>query len=210
MSQEYASGGNAILLAMSDDISPDEYRLDAQPCTIGRAAGCAILARRTDISRLHAIIEPKGPRYVLNDADSVNGTYVNGRRITGPHMLVDNDVIGLGAPTPLLRFLDPDATIQNPGKLQYDERTMAFWLNGKALELTKTQYRLLLHLYRNIGSVCTRESCARAIWDRDFDPVVDAGALDQALNSLRRVLRQADPGSNLIQTHRGLGYELTM
>lgn len=201
--------GNAALVALSDDISPAEYHLGSEVCTIGRARGCRVLVPRDDISRLHARIEASGPRFILSDAGSVNGTYVNGRRITSPHMLADDDAIGLGSPMPLLRFLDPDATIQSGGKLRYDEKSM-FWLNSRPLELTKTQFRLLLHLYRNFGSVCTRESCAEAIWNRDFDPGLDAGALDQAINSLRRVLREADPETDLIQTRRGVGYELVM
>lgn len=209
---EAASNGSgiAMLLAMNDGITPTEYRLDGAVCTIGRAQGCQILVPGAQISRLHAKIEPSGPRYILSDAGSVNGTYVNGRRISGPHMLADDDTIGLGSPAPSLRFLDPDATVQTAGKLRYDERTMVFWLNNQPMELTKMQFRLLLHLYRNLGAVCSRESCAEAIWNRDFEPGLDAGALDQAINSLRRVLRQVDPEADLIQTRRGMGYELVM
>ncbi|MFV9506278.1 MAG: winged helix-turn-helix domain-containing protein [Oscillochloridaceae bacterium umkhey_bin13] len=201
---------HALLLALNAAISPPEFLLDAQPCTLGRGQGCVVLVTGPQISRLHARIEPSGPRYVLSDAGSVNGTYVNGRQLTGPHTLVHDDLIGLGSPTPLLRFLDPDATVPTVGMLRYDDRTLSFQLDGQPLELTKSQYRLLLHLYRNMGAVCTRESCAEALWGRDFDPGMDAGALDQAINSLRRALRQAVPDTDLIQTRRGLGYELVL
>lgn len=202
-----------VLLAMHEDVTPSEYYLDDVVCTIGRAPGCRILIQGAQISRLHARIEPvEGARYVLSDAGSVNGTYVNGRRVTGSHILRHDDIIGLGAPTPLLRFLDADATVYSSGTLTYDERTMVFRLQTTPLDLTMTQFRLLSHLYRNVGSVCSRESCAQALWGRDYEPGLDAGALDQAFNSLRRVLRDADPehGGDLIQTRRGLGYELVL
>jgi hypothetical protein len=200
----------AILLAMAAHISPVEYQLTDECCTIGRGRGCRILVTGTEISRLHAQIEPSGPRYILSDAGSINGTYVNGRQITAPHTLANDDTIGLGSPVPLLRFIDQDATVQSGGGLRYDERTLTFWLNGQPLDLTKSQYRLLLHLYRNLGAVCSRENCAEALWGRDFDPGMDAGALDQAINSLRRALRQVDPELDLIRTRRGLGYELVL
>lgn len=200
----------AILLAMHASVTPAEHRLGSKSCTIGRAESCQIRVTGKQISRLHARIEASGPRYILTDAGSVNGSYINGKRITGPHTLVDDDTIGLGSPTPLLRFLDPDATMQSSGALRYDEHSLTFILNGQELALSKTQQKLLLHLYRNLGSVCTRESCAEAIWSHDFAPGMDAGALDQALNSLRRALRDADPNTELIYTRRGKGYELVL
>lgn len=195
---------------MHNSITPAEYRLDNKVCTIGRAEGCQIRVTGNQISRLHARIEASGPRYILSDAGSVNGTYINGRRITGPQTLVDDDTIGLGSPAPILRFVDPDATMQTSGALRYDEHALMFILNGQPLELSKTQQKLLLHLYRNLGSVCSRESCAEAIWSHDFAPGMDAGALDQALNSLRRALRDVDPDAELIHTRRGRGYELVL
>jgi pSer/pThr/pTyr-binding forkhead associated (FHA) protein len=210
MGDDFIHDELAFLLAMAAQITPAEYQLSDERCTIGRGRGCRILVPGTQISRLHAQIEASGPRYILSDAGSVNGTYVNGRQLTGPHTLANNDTIGLGSPVPLLRFVDQDATVMSDGSLRYDERALTFWLQGQALDLTKSQYRLLLHLYRNLGAVCSRESCAEALWGRDFDPGMDAGALDQALNSLRRALRQVDPELDLIKTRRGMGYELVL
>jgi DNA-binding response OmpR family regulator len=210
MEEDFIRDEVAILLAIAAQITPAEYQLTDERCTIGRARGCRILVPGTQISRLHAQIERSGPRYILSDAGSVNGTYVNGRQISGPHTLAHDDTIGLGSPAPLLRFIDQDATVMSDSGLRYDERALTFWLQGQALELTKSQHRLLLHLYRNLGAVCSRESCAEALWGRDFDPGMDAGALDQAINSLRRTLRQAVPGNDFIQTRRGLGYELIL
>ena len=52
--------------------------------------------------------------------------------------------------------------------------TAPFFLDQQPLELTAAQFRLLSHLYQNVGNLCTRESCAAAIWGRDYDPGMDA------------------------------------
>src|SRR5256885_2092029 len=68
----------------------------------------------------------------------------------------------------------------------------------------------LRYLLHDAGNLCTRESCAAAIWGRDYDPGMDAAALDRAIANLRRLLRQIDPSSDAFQTQRGLGYLLKL
>jgi DNA-binding response OmpR family regulator len=200
----------ARLVALHEDVQPREHTLEADICTIGRSPVCQVVAARNLVSRLHARIQRDGPRYVLHDAASANGTFVNGRRIQGPHQLADNDRIGMGAPAELLRFVDPDPTFVPANRLRYDERAMAFSIGSQPLDLTPAQFRLLYHLYQHAGDVCTRESCAEALWGRDFDPGLDADALDRAISALRGRLRQAAPDADLLQTRRGLGYVLNL
>ena len=198
----------ARLLALHDDVQPADSMLEGDVYTLGRSPLCQIVVARSIVSRLHAKIEREGPRYQLVDAGSANGTFVNGKRISAPHILSDRDVIGLGAATGALRFLDPDPTVIPVARLRYDERTMQFTLGNTPLELTPAQFRLLHHLYQFAGEVCTRESCAAALWGHDYDPGMDADALDRAFSSLRGQLRRADPDADLIETRRGLGYVL--
>lgn len=203
----------AHLLALHDDIHPAESVLEADVYTLGRSPLCQIVVPRSIISRLHAKIEREGPRYLLVDAGSANGTFVNGQRLHAPHVLGDRDLIGLGAATALLRFLDPDPTVVTLARLRYDERSMTFFLGDSALDLTPAQFRLLHHLYQYAGEVCTRESCAEALWGREYEPGMDADALDRAFSSLRSQLRRADntaDTADLIETRRGLGYVLNL
>jgi DNA-binding response OmpR family regulator len=199
----------ARVLALDEDVQPAEHTLDAEVCTIGRSPMCQIVVGRNVVSRLHAQIERAGPRYVLRDAGSANGTFVNGRRIAEPHVLKDRDVLGFGSPAGALRFADPDPTVVPAGRLRYDEQLMRFFLEQQPADLTPAQFRLLHHLYQHAGQVCTRESCAQAIWGRDYDPGLDADALDRTINSLRAKLRQLGP-ADLIETRRGLGYVLNL
>jgi DNA-binding response OmpR family regulator len=199
----------AQILGLHDDIEPGEYVLEGDVCTIGRSSMCHVVVQRAIVSRLHAKIERDGPRYVLYDAGSANGTYVNTRRIYEPHLLKDRDMIGLGGPTALIRFRDPDPTLIPAFRLTFSEPAMTFSLNKKPVDLTPAQFRLLHYLYQHAGEVCTRESCAQAIWGRDYDPGLDADALDRAMSNLRGQLRQVDSETDLIETRRGLGYVLT-
>lgn len=206
----------AKVFSLGENTQPAEFVLEADVCTIGRSVTCdIIITRRQTVSRLHAKIEREGPRYVLHDANSANGTFVNGRRINEPHLLGDDDTIGLGTPTPLLRFSDPDptATFTVQGLLHYNEHTMTFFLDQQKIDLTPYEFRLLHHLYQHAGDVCTRESCAEAVWDRNYDPGPDDDNLDRTVSNIRGKLRKlgltVDP-AEIVKTRRGLGYELIL
>jgi DNA-binding response OmpR family regulator len=114
----------------------------------------------------------------------------------------------LGAASAILRFVDPDPTVIPVTRLRYDEHAMTFTLGNSPLELTPAQFRLLHHLSQFAGEVCTRESCAAALWGHDYDPGMDADALDRAFSTLRGQLRRVDAEADLIETRRGLGYVL--
>ncbi len=63
---------------------------------IGRGVDSDIIVDNTAISRQHSSIELKDGRYILTDLGSLNGTFVNGKRITGPTHVTEHDVINLG------------------------------------------------------------------------------------------------------------------
>jgi pSer/pThr/pTyr-binding forkhead associated (FHA) protein len=83
---------------------PAIYLLDIEPCTIGRSPLCRLMISYPIVSRLHAKVERSGAGYLLSDIGSANGTFLNGRRLCKPHLLLNGDVIGLGTAAPILRF----------------------------------------------------------------------------------------------------------
>ncbi|MEI8306519.1 MAG: FHA domain-containing protein [Chloroflexales bacterium] len=199
----------ALLLALNEQaVQPTEFSLRGAVSTIGRETGCDVVVQRREVSRLHARIERQGLRYVLIDAGSANGTYVNGRRLTEAHPLQTEDLIGLGSGPSLLKFVDPLDTYVPSRGLRYDDQMMVFLLDGRALDLTPGQSRLLLLLYRNAGRLCTRDECALHIWGQPYETAQHAAALDMLVAGLRARIRQADTDSDLIKTRRGLGYML--
>ena len=195
------------LLALEPEIQPEEFRLASDAITLGRSSLCEIVVPRDTVSRLHARIVRDGPRFLLHDAGSVNGTFVNGERVTAPHLLAHRDQIGLGSPAPLLAYADPDPTVIAGSRLRYDERTLRFSLAGQPLELTPNELRLLRFLHQGAGQVRTREACAVAIWGEEYAPGWEADALDRVVSNLRGKLRRLDP-ADVIRTRPGLGYEL--
>jgi DNA-binding response OmpR family regulator len=198
----------ARLVALNDATTPAEFLLVGAEHTIGRAPTCDIVVQRQTVSRLHARVMREGPRHVLHDAGSANGTFVNGQQLVGPHLLSNRDTISLGSAGDVLRFVDPDPTVVPVSRLRLDERAQLFYLGAQPLELTPGQHKLLTYLYRHLGELCSREGCAEAIWGRDYDPGLDAEALDRAVSNLRGVLRRAGEGAELLQTRRGMGYVL--
>jgi DNA-binding response OmpR family regulator len=198
-----------ILRAIRPDVEPAEYSLDDSECTMGRAGDCRIVVNRPFSSRLHARIHWDGHYFVLEDNQSVNGTYVNGRRVEGAHKLKHGDEIGLGDPTGLLAYLDDDRTMQSNTRLRFDARRWRFEWDGQPVVLSTDQFALLITLYDQRGQTCDRGSCARAVWSRDYDAYMDADALDQVASRLRARLRQTDPeAADLLVTVRGHGYML--
>ncbi|MCI0694546.1 winged helix-turn-helix domain-containing protein [candidate division KSB1 bacterium] len=206
--QETLLPNSAKLVALHADVQEREYWLIHDRYAIGRLPDvCQIVVTRKIVSRIHAEIERRGSHFVLRNL-SRNQTFVEGSPIEGEHILAHSEKIGLAVPEPLLAFADSDPTIIPVEILHYDPRAMIFHLKGQPIDLAPSEFRLLQHLYRRKGEVCTRESCAEAIWGKDFLPEMAADNLDKALFSLRKKLRKVDEGAELIKIRRGIGYVL--
>ncbi len=79
------------------------YPLTHGSNVIGRAFDAEVHIQHEGVSRRHAQITEELGRYVLEDLDSTNGTFHQGRAAIGPVELRDGDRIGLGAGV-VLRF----------------------------------------------------------------------------------------------------------
>src|SRR5215475_9633041 len=65
--------------------------------TLGRGEEAGVLIEDPEVSRVHAVLCPTPEGLELHDLGSLNGTWVNGERISGPTVLAPGDVIKLGA-----------------------------------------------------------------------------------------------------------------
>ncbi|HEY6784414.1 MAG TPA: trypsin-like peptidase domain-containing protein [Gemmatimonadales bacterium] len=74
--------------------------------------------RDLDASSRHAAIMQRGSDYVLQDQQSKNGTFVNGKKVAGDVVLADGDVIKCGADGPAFEFhiLERDAQGTTPAE----------------------------------------------------------------------------------------------
>jgi len=67
--------------------------------TIGRDAACDLVLSHMTVSRSHAGLRREAGRWMLSDAGSMNGTRVNGWRVTGPVPVRAGDEVMFGAIT---------------------------------------------------------------------------------------------------------------
>ena len=90
------------------------YALDKGEIKVGRDISNDIIINDAEVSRKHARITIQGDSYVLEDLGSTNGTFVDGERLTGPHILGLGQTISLGENVTLdfeaVQF-DPDVTL---------------------------------------------------------------------------------------------------
>jgi predicted component of type VI protein secretion system len=86
------------LRARGPDTPPvPPLRLDGRGAVIGRSADAdwRLPDPRSLVSSRHCEVAHRDGVYVLVDT-STNGTFVNGRRLAGPHRLANGDTIGIG------------------------------------------------------------------------------------------------------------------
>jgi len=63
---------------------------------VGRAPGCQFVLTDLTVSRFHAEIRVEGNGWTISDLGSMNGTKVNGWRLTGPAAVRPGDQIAFG------------------------------------------------------------------------------------------------------------------
>ncbi|MDR0861182.1 MAG: response regulator transcription factor [Oscillospiraceae bacterium] len=88
----------------------------------------------------------------------------------------------------------------------FDFETLRFEKNGQAVELSKTEARLLQALFSNKGQTLTREQLLERIWT-DGTEFVDENALSVAVRRLRAKLEDEPSEPRFIVTVHGIGYK---
>jgi two-component system response regulator RegX3 len=96
--------------------------------------------------------------------------------------------------------------IQRVGGLELDIPHHAATVDGRPLQLTRSEFRLVTLLASEVGRVFTRDELVRHLWESDF--LGDRRAIDVHVSNLRRKL-EADPRNpRRLLTVRGIGYKL--
>lgn len=75
------AAGTAILVVRSGEEEGDYFVLSSAVTTIGRHAESTIVLDDITVSRRHSEIHKTEGRYLVKDAGSLNGTYVNQERV---------------------------------------------------------------------------------------------------------------------------------
>ena len=104
----------------------------------------------------------------------------------------------------LLRRREPDAPGLERlkiGPLAIDLAAHTVSVNGKAVELTATEFKLLATLAQRRGRVQSRDQLLRDVWE--YDAAIDTRTVDTHMRRLREKLGRA---ADYLDTVRGVGY----
>ena len=93
--RELPARGRALVIRAGGGRAGESFPLDRDRLTVGRRPDTDIFLDDVTVSRDHAILVRRGEDYYLDDCGSLNGTYVNRRRIES-HQLTDGDELQIG------------------------------------------------------------------------------------------------------------------
>lgn len=212
---EHLQTEQALLIWREEDLIKDQWVLNEtdMEILIGRSDDCKVHLPVRWISRIHAVLRRNQGQFMLEDAGSKNGVFLNGQRIIKPTALTDGDIIQL-APGLELIYVDSDATAPLPGRrglgLQVDGEERQIYIHGQQLDppLSTQQYQLLAALADQPGKVYSRAEVIEAAWPGEAAEGVTDDAIDALVRRLRQRLAEIDPESEFIVTVRGYGFRL--
>jgi hypothetical protein len=110
------------LVVKSGSLQGREFLLDKNEIVIGRDTTNDIVIPDQDkkeVSRRHSRLFMQSGSYIVEDLGSLNGTFVNGQRLAGPHVLRPGEIIQLGDQVSMIFEIvqmDPDATVVSAGQ----------------------------------------------------------------------------------------------
>lgn len=93
------------------------------------------------------------------------------------------------------------------GNVMINTNEAKVYKNGEDIVLTAMEYRLLLTLLNNRGSILTRNKLLEEIWDVEGDFVND-NTLTVYIKRLRDKIEDNPTNPDIIKTIRGLGYQI--
>lgn len=90
------AAGQYRLVVRQGPIPGQIFELNKEVVTIGRDITNDFVINDAEVSRKHSRLTLEGDRYKIEDLNSTNGTYVDGQRLIGPHVLAIGEIIMFG------------------------------------------------------------------------------------------------------------------
>lgn len=87
---------SAMLVVSRGPQAGQQISLNRSHLELGRSAACDIVLDDVTVSRQHAEINRESGQYVVTDAGSLNGTYVNRSLVNRAAVLNDGDELRIG------------------------------------------------------------------------------------------------------------------
>jgi DNA-binding response OmpR family regulator len=209
-----------VLIMIEGPLRGQQWVMQGESLTLGRGGDCDIVIPEQKISRVHLRIRKQATKYLLEDMNSKNGTFLNGKLLESPMMLREGDEIQI-ALSVKLKFTGAEATVPmtidemeglSDGGLQIDPRTHEVRYKDVVLDppLSIYQYRLLELLYLRQGSICTREEVIQVVWPDAEQEGISEQAIDALVRRLRDRLIELPTQHQFIATIRGHGFRLVL
>jgi len=209
-----------VLVGQGGSLNGYRWSIPAE-ITIGRTGACEIMIPNQQVSRKHAriFISPDGP--ALEDLNSKNGTFHNGKPVADITILEDGDIIQIALAQEFV-FLGQDATVPlAPGdfessvisyfrRIRLEKDSHRTWISNRELDppLSLLQFKLLVLLLESSGRVISRSEVINSVWGSQESVGVTDQALDALIRRLRERISELDSQHNYIITVRGQGYRL--
>ena len=93
--ERVASEGATLVIRSGGGRAGETFTLDGERTAIGRSPDCEVFLDDVTVSRNHALLIRRRDGVYIDDLGSLNGTYVNRRRIES-HRLTDGDELQVG------------------------------------------------------------------------------------------------------------------
>ncbi len=87
--------GPALVVRSGGGRVGETFHLEGERTTIGRSPDCGIFLDDVTVSRRHAVVSARDGRFFIEDQGSLNGTFLNRRRIESGE-LTDDDELQIG------------------------------------------------------------------------------------------------------------------
>ncbi len=91
------------------------------------------------------------------------------------------------------------------GPFRFDKNNLKFYINGTPVDLTATEFKLLLYLVERHGISIERADLFRTIWE--YSDLVQSRTLD---THMKRIRQKLDSYADCVETIRNVGYRFTL
>lgn len=173
----------ASLVTIKGPNPGQRFTLQGDSMLIGRQEDADIYLDSLAVSRQHARIQYHGGEYFIEDIGSSNGTFLNGRRITGPVPLSERDALQIDPYILNLRADPPEEPVSPPLPDQIIRAQISAAPSNHTLFSQNPAYKLqvVLEIAQHLGRTL------------EMEPL-----LNRLLEHLLRLFPQADRGMVLL------------